>query len=144
MKAVCQWVSSVLIAAVVSCGAFVITLLLHAWLDLQAKYVVDTWVCALALIVGPAVTIAWHRRFHQSPGLARAAVAVGVLLGVAGVWLLLRARQADAVHVPSGPFSGIEHVFAMGFGLVLIAIAALAMLGGALSLVARRIAVAHV
>jgi hypothetical protein len=50
--------------------------------------------------------------------------------------LFLGARQAAAVHVPSGPSSGLEHVFTMAFGVILMAMAVLSAIAGVLSIVA--------
>jgi hypothetical protein len=128
--------SSVFVAAVLSCGGFLAALFTYALLDLQA-YGIEASACALGFVVGPVVMLLGHRRFHRSRVLAWTAVAVGCALGGLGTWLFLRAREADANLVPSGPFSGIENVFAMGFGIIMVAATVLAVLGGALSLVAR-------
>ncbi len=139
VKTICQWLSSGLVAVLVPCIAFAVASVAYGWLDLRAKLGLDDDVCLLALVIGPLLIVAIHRRFHRSPKMPIAALAGGLLLGGAGAWQFLRAREASAQHVPSGPFSGIEHTFAMALGLFAISIAVLAILSGTLALLARRI-----
>jgi hypothetical protein len=137
VKAVCQWLSTGLIAVFVSCVAGVGFYIIFSALDLERRFGLDAGVCLIALLVGPALIRPIHRAFHRSPKLPVTALAVGLALGVVGVRQFLRAREADAHHVPAGLFSGIEHVFAMALSGLVVLVAVLAVVAALLALLAR-------
>ena len=136
-KTLCQWLSSALIAAVVSCVALVGVWIAFKGLRLDQRLGVDEGICLLALLAGPALIRVIHRSIAESAWLPMASLALGAILGGLGTWQILRANEAMARHVPSGPFSGIEHVFTWAFGFLAALVAALAVLGGALALACR-------
>jgi hypothetical protein len=138
VKVIFQWLASGLIATVVSCLALTLVWIAYKALQLDQILGVDEGICLIALAVGPALIRVIHRGIARSPGIPIASLVLGSVLGSIGVWQFLRAREAGAHHVPSGPFSGIEHVFVMALGLLLILVAVLAVLGGTLALVGRR------
>lgn len=135
----CQWLSSGLIAAVVSILAWIGVWIAYKAIHLEQKLGVDEGICALALLVGPALIRVIHRGTARSWKIPTAFLALGLIFGGFGLWQVLRAREAGALHVPSGPFSGIEHVFDMALGLGMALVAALAVLGGTLALAGRRL-----
>jgi len=138
LKVICQWLASGLIATVVSCVALALVWIAFKALQLDQSLGVDEGICLIAVVVGPALIRVIHRSIARSPGIPIASLTLGLVLGSLGVWQFLRAREAGAHHVPSGLFSGIEHVFVMALGLLVILIAVLAVLGGTLALVGRR------
>lgn len=138
LKNLCQWLSSGLIAAVVSILAWIGVWIAYKAFHLEQSLGVDESICALALLVGPALIRAIHRSTAKSWRIPAAFLALGFTFGGFGLWQVLRAREASARHVPSGPFSGIEHVFDMALGLGMASVAMLAVLGGTLALVGRR------
>jgi len=138
LKIICQWLASGLIAAVVSCVALALVWIAYKALLLDQTLGVDEGICLIAVVVGPALIRVIHRGIGRSPGIPIASLALGLVLGSLGGWQFLRAREAGAQHVPSGLFSGIEHVFAIALGLLVMLVAALAVLGGTLALVGRR------
>ena len=138
LKVICQWLASGLIATVVSCVALTLVWIAFKALQLDQNLGVDEGVCLIAVVVGPALIRVIHRSIARSPGIPIASLTLGLVLGSLGVWQFLRAREAGAHHVPSGLFSGIEHVFVMALGLLVILVAVLAVLGGTLALVGRR------
>ncbi len=138
MKAFCHWLASGLIATVVSCVALILTWVAFKALQLEQRLGVDEGISLLAVLVGPALIRVIHRGIARSPWIPIASLAMGSVLGSVGAWQFLRAQGAGAHPVPSGPFSGIEHVFVMALGLTAIAVAALAVLGGTLAFAARR------
>jgi len=138
VKAICQWLASGLIAVVVSCVALTLVWTAFKALQLDQNLGVDEGICLIAVVVGPALIRVIHRSIARSPGIPIASLTLGLVLGSLGVWQFLRAREAGAHHVPSGLFSGIEHVFVMALGLLVILVAVLAVLGGTLALVGRR------
>ena len=139
LKVICQWLASGLIATVVSCVALALVWIAFKALQLDQSLGVDEGICLIAVVVGPALIRVIHRSIARSPGIPIASLTLGLVLGSLGVWQFLRAREAGAHHVPSGLFSGIEHVFVMALGLLVILVAVLAVLGGTLALVGRRI-----
>jgi len=138
LKVICQWLASGLIATVVSCVALALVWIAFKALQLDQNLGVDEGICLIAVVVGPALIRVIHRSIARSPGIPIASLTLGLVLGSLGVWQFLRAREAGAHHVPSGLFSGIEHVFVMALGLLVILVAVLAVLGGTLALVGRR------
>ena len=138
LKVICQWLASGLIATVVSCVALTLVWIAFKALQLDQNLGVDEGICLIAVVVGPALIRVIHRSIARSPGIPIASLTLGLVLGSLGVWQFLRAREAGAHHVPSGLFSGIEHVFVMALGLLVILVAVLAVLGGTLALVGRR------
>jgi len=138
LKNICQWLSSGLIAVVVSCFALIGVWIVYKALHLGQRLGVDEGICLLALFVGPALIRTIHRNTAKSWKFPMAFLALGLTLGGSGLWQFLRAREADAHHVPSGLFSGIENVFDMALGLLMALVALLAVLGGSLALVGRR------
>ena len=138
LKVICQWLASGLIAAVASCVALTLVWIAYKASLLEQRLGVDEGICLVALVVGPALIRVIHRSITKSPRLPIASLALGSVLGSLGVWQFLHAREAGAHHVPSGLFSGIEHVFTMALGLLVILVAVLAVLGGTLALVGRR------
>ena len=138
LKVICQWLASGLIATVVSCVALTLVWIVYKALQLGQSLGVDEGICLIAVVVGPALIRVIHRGIARSPGIPIASLALGSVLGSLGVWQFLRAREAGAHHVPSGLFSGIEHVFVTALGLLVILVAVLAVLGGTLAFVGRR------
>ena len=138
LKNMCQWLSSGLIAVVVSILAWIGVWIAYKALHLEQRLGVDEGICALALLAGPALIRAIHRSTAKSWKIPTAFLALGLTFGGFGLLQALRAREAGARHVPSGPFSGIEHVFDMALGLGMALVAVLAVLGGTLALVGRR------
>ena len=130
--------ASGLIATVVSCVALALVWIAFKALQLDQSLGVDEGFCLIAVVVGPALIRVIHRSIAKSPRIPIASLALGSVLGSLGVWQFLHAREAAAHHVPSGLFSGIEHVFVMALGLLVILVAVLAVLGGTLALVGRR------
>lgn len=137
LKSICRWLSSGLIGLVVSCVAFACISIVYERFGLQERLGVDDDVCWLALVVGPALIVVIHRGFHKRVWMAVATLPAGLALAGLGVFQFMRAREAKSHHVPSGPFSGIEHDFAMVLSLFVMVVAALAVLGGLLALAAR-------
>lgn len=138
LKSLCHWISSGLIAVVVSILAWIGVWIAYKALHLEQRIGVDEGICALALLVGPVLIRAIHRSTAKSWKIPTAFLALGLTFGGFGLWWVLRAQQAGARHVPSGPFSGIEHVFDMALGLGMAVVGVLAVLGGTLALVAPR------
>jgi hypothetical protein len=138
LKNACQWLSSGSIAVVVSILVWIGVWIAYKALHLEQRLGVDEGICALGLLVGPMLIRAIHRGTASSWKIPTAFLALGLTLGGVGLWQILRAREAGARHVPSGPFSGIEHVFDMALGLGMALVGVLAVLGGALALVGRR------
>jgi hypothetical protein len=136
---ICRWLSSFLISLVVSVVAFACISLAYELFHLQERIGVDDDVCWLALLIGPALIVFIHRAFHGRVWVPVSALLGGVVLAGFGIFLFLSAREADAHHVPSGPLSGIGNVFGMIPGLFLGVLAAFAVCGAILALVARRI-----
>lgn len=107
--------------------------------DLQKRLGVDDDVCWLALLLGPALIVVIHRGFHRRAWVPVVTLLGGLALAGLGVVRFVSAREAEAHHVPTGPFSGLEHDFAMAFGLLMMLVATLSVLGAILALAARRI-----
>lgn len=137
-KIACRWLSSGLIALVISCIAFLVLGLAYERFELQERLGMDDDVCWLALLIGPAMIVLIHRGFHRRPWTARSTLVGGLLLAGLGAFQFLQARDAAARHQPSGLFSGIEHTFALVLSVILVVIAALLVLGALLALAARR------
>ena len=137
LKSICRWLSSGLIGLVVSCAAFTCISIVYVRFKLQERLGVDDDVCWLALVVGPALTVVIHRCFHKRVWIAVATLTAGLALAGLAVFQFMSAREARTHHVPSGPFSGIEHDFAIVLSFFMMLVAALAILGGSLALAAR-------
>jgi hypothetical protein len=138
LRNICQWLASGLLAVFVSILAWIGVWIAYKAFHLEQRLGVDEGICALALLVGPALIRAIHRNTAKSWKLPTAFLALGLTFGGFGLWQVLRAREASARHVPSGPFSGIEHIFEMALGLGMGLVAVLAVLGGTLALLGRR------
>jgi len=136
---ICRWFSSALIALAVSCVVFPCITIAYEVFDLQKCLGVDDDVCWLALLLGPALIVVIHRGFHRRVWVPVATLTGGFVLSGLGVFCFVSERKADAVHVSTGPFSGVEHWFGMVLGMLVILVAALLVLGAILALVARRI-----
>ena len=136
---ICRWLSSFLICLVISGIAFAGLNLAYELFDLQKRINVDDDVCWLALLIGPALIVFIHRVFHRRTWVAVSTFVGGVLLAGLGVLRFMSAHKAEAHHVPSGPFSGIEYDFRMLVGVYLGLLAVLAISGAWLALAARRI-----
>ena len=139
LTSICRWLSSVLIALLVSCVAFVAISIAYERLDLQERLGIDDDVCWLALVVGPALIVVIHRTFNKHPWVPVSTLVAGVALAGLGTYQFLSAREAKAHHVPTGPLSGLEYDLGMLLGVFLALLAALAMAGAILALVARRV-----
>jgi len=138
LKGICRWPSSGLIGLVVSCAAFTCISIVYARFELQDRLGVDDDVCWLALVVGPALIVVIHRSFHKRVWIAVATLTAGLALAGLGVFQFMWAREARTHHhVPSGPFSGIEHDFAIVLSFFTMLVAAPAILGSFLALAAR-------
>ena len=138
VTSICRWLSSALIALAVSCVAFPCISVAYEMFDLQKRLGVDDDVCWLALLIGPALIVVIHRGFHRRAWVPVVTLLGGLTLAALGVFRFLSAREAGANHVPTGPFSGLEHDFAMLLGLLMLLVATLSILGAILALVARR------
>ena len=139
VASICRWLSSGLIGLVVSSVAFASVSVVYERLQFRERLGVDDDVCWLALAVGPALIVVIHRGFHKRAWIAVASLVGGSALAGVGVFQLMQAREAESRHVPSGLFSGIEYAFAAALSWLVIAIAALAVLGGVLALGARHV-----
>ena len=138
VTSICRWLSSALIALAVSCVAFPCISVAYEMFDLQKRLGVDNDVCWLALLIGPALIVVIHRGFRRRAWVPVVTLLGGLALAALGVFRFLSAREAGAHHVPTGPFSGLEHDFAMLLGLLMLLVATLSVLGAILALVARR------
>jgi hypothetical protein len=88
-------------------------------------------------VVSPALIVVIHRSFHKRVWTAVATLTAGLALAGLGVFQFMWAREARTHHVPSGPFSGIEHDFAIVLSFFTMPVAALAILGSFLALAAQ-------
>lgn len=132
-----RWLSSGLIALAVSGVAFAGVSIVYERFALQQRLGVDDDICWLALLIGPVLIVVIHRAVHEKVWAAVATLAAGLMLAGFGVFQFMWAREAKASHVPSGPFSGIEHDFGVLLGLFMMLVAAPAVLGGLMALAAR-------
>ena len=139
VKSICRWLSSGLIALAVSCVACPCIIIVYEMFDLQKRLGVDDDVCWFALLLGPALIVVIHRGFHRRAWVPVVTLLGGLALAGLGVFRFVSAREAEARHVPTGPFSGLEHDFAMLLGLLMLLVAVLSVLGSIFALAARRI-----
>lgn len=133
---ICRWLSSGFVAMVVSCVAFAVISIAYEGSGLR-RLGVDDDVCWLGFAIGPALIVLIHRVFHHRAWIPMATLVGGLVLAGLGLCWFKAAHGAAARHVSSGPLSGIEHLFGMLLGAALAAVAMLAVMGGALALVAR-------
>jgi hypothetical protein len=140
LTSICRWLSSAFIALLVSTVAFVSVSMLYERFGLQKRLGVDDDVCWLALVLGPALIVVIHRALHERAWVPISTLVGGLALAVLGWFQFWSARATKASHVPSGPFSGIEHDLGMLLGVFLGLIAAFAVSGAILALLARRMA----
>lgn len=137
MTSICRGLASGLLALIVSSLAFVGASIAFARMRLHERFGVDDDVCWLALTAGPALIVVIHRGLHHRASAPIAALIGGLVLAGVGVMQYVGVQAAQSRHVPFGPFSGIEHVFALVSSVFVIMVAVLAVLAGGLALTAR-------
>lgn len=137
VKSICRWLSSGLIALVVSCVTFSCVILAYEVFDLHRPLGLDDDVCWLAFLLGPTLIVVIHRGLHGRVWVPVVTLLGGLALSGFGVFRFLSARAAPPTH--SGPLAKLADDMPMLLALLMVLLAALAVLGAILALLARRI-----